>query len=200
MRGVVCFFVLLLAACDSKHLEYRSVLKEVKASHVVPEKILSGDELVADLQYVPAQVEEGGRPFFVLEREASMRHFPCTDCHDSDLDADITPEAFNRRAHWDVKFEHASSDTMNCDTCHDGTQNMMVLKTFTGQRVSYDHVYQVCGQCHFQQEADWRGGAHGKRLHGWAGDRVIANCTSCHNPHKPRFPKRWPKTIYTQSE
>ena len=38
------------------------------------------------------------------------------------------------------------------------------------------------------------GGAHGKRLSYWAGQRVVTNCASCHNPHSPRFEKRWPVT------
>ena len=34
----------------------------------------------------------------------------------------------------------------------------------------------------------------GKRVGYWAGKRVVENCTSCHNPHSPRFKSRWPVT------
>jgi cytochrome c2 len=40
------------------------------------------------------------------------------------------------------------------------------------------------------------GGAHGKRISYWAGQRVVKNCTACHDPHSPRFKKRWP-VIYS---
>ncbi len=52
-----------------------------------------------------------------------------------------------------------------------------------GQKIDFDHSYQLCGQCHFRQKRDWLGGAHGKRETYWAGERVVRNCTSCHNPH-----------------
>ena len=63
-----------------------------------------------------------------------------------------------------------------------------------GRKIDLDHSYQLCGQCHFRQKRDWLGGAHGKRVSYWAGDRVIYNCTTCHDPHSPKFAKRFPAT------
>ena len=39
---------------------------------------------------------------------------------------------------------------------------------------------------------DWAGGAHGKRLAGWAPPRVSKTCVECHNPHQPQWDKRAP--------
>ena len=80
-----------------------------------------------------------------------------------------------------------------CDTCHN-QDNRDFLVTSKGSKIDLDHVYDMCGQCHFRQKKDWIGGAHGKRVVYWAGERVVKNCTSCHNPHSPRFEKRWPQT------
>ena len=35
---------------------------------------------------------------------------------------------------------------------------------------------------------------HGKRVSNWAGERVVFNCATCHDPHSPRFEKRFPAT------
>ena len=69
---------------------------------------------------------------------------------------------------------------------------MESLRTLNGQAVAFDHAYQVCAQCHSSQAKDWAGGAHGKRLGGWAPPRVVASCTACHDPHRPALDKRWP--------
>ena len=59
-------------------------------------------------------------------------------------------------------------------------------------KVTFDHSYQVCAQCHARQVSDWAGGAHGKRMGGWAPPRVVAGCPACHDPHRPAWETRWP--------
>ena len=67
-----------------------------------------------------------------------------------------------------------------------------MLQTLAGQPVSFDQAYLVCGQCHFNRQKDWFYGGHGKRLHNWQGERVIYNCTFCHDPHDPTLKPRAP--------
>ena len=55
-----------------------------------------------------------------------------------------------------------------------------------------------CKECHQQEFKDWKGGAHGKQLGGWAPPRVSNTCVNCHNPHNPYFEKRWPVRFNTQ--
>lgn len=110
----------------------------------------------------------------------------CRQCHVQPIAPSSPP-----KAHWDRNLVHAN-DLLNCLTCHNAEDQMGTLRTLNDRPVDFDHAYQICSQCHFQQAKDWQGGAHGKRLHGWAGTRIIRNCTGCHDPHQPGFPVRMP--------
>ena len=96
-----------------------------------------------------------------------------------------------REAHPGLMLAHAPAENMDCRTCHD-PDNLDQLRLGNDEPVSFDHAYLVCASCHFEQARDWAGGAHGKRLAGWRGERVVSNCTSCHDPHRPGFEQRWP--------
>lgn len=149
---------------------------------------------------------EAARVFRVATRTDKIRKFPCAECHTSSLpsrsgdpfDPRDTSGTGKRKAHWDVAIHHAPAQTMDCRTCHDPAA-AMGLRTLRGEPVAYDHSYKLCMQCHFQEARDWSGGAHGKRLGGWAGERVVQNCTGCHNPHQPAFPTRMPSVEMTPS-
>jgi hypothetical protein len=125
--------------------------------------------------------------FHVLERYNNFELQKCKDCHDS-------KKAIPRGAtnHKDLKLRHANKDIMSCKTCHN-KKDTWNLHMFEGEKVSINHPYKLCSQCHFQQVDDWSNGAHGKRVGGWYGKRVIKNCTDCHDPHKPQFHKQMPK-------
>jgi formate-dependent nitrite reductase cytochrome c552 subunit len=133
---------------------------------------------------------QGGR-FWTRTRKDKIQRFKCSQCHNN-KDAQILQAA--EMAHGDITLVHGGKQKpLNCFTCHkkDERDFLVVEK---GTRVDMDHSYQLCGQCHFRQKSDWVGGAHGKRISHWAGKRVITNCTTCHDPHSPRFQKRWPRT------
>jgi len=123
----------------------------------------------------------------IRSREAALEKFPCQSCH-IDL-AKVSRE--QRKAHWQVELKHASETVMQCSTCHFET-DVNRLRTIAGKPVGFDHSYQICGQCHSKQAEDWAGGAHGKRVGGWAPPRVAQTCVECHNPHSPGWSKRWP--------
>ncbi len=133
---------------------------------------------------------QGG--FFRTEtRKDKVERFKCSRCHNNKK---VTTADAVGTAHGAINLTHGEKDKpLGCFSCHD-KDNRDVLITEKGPKVGMDHSYQLCGQCHFRQKKDWIGGAHGKRVTWWAGERVVKNCASCHDPHAPRFEKRWPKT------
>jgi hypothetical protein len=123
---------------------------------------LSSEKHLADTRQIPARRFDGVPAFYIAARMAELRRFPCRECHTEPLERLKARKRTEKNAHWEIELRHAGEQTMACATCHAGG-NM-----------------------------DWTGGAHGKRLGGWAPPRVISNCTACHNPHQPKLEKRWP--------
>ena len=135
---------------------------------------------------------QGGR-FWVETRKDKMQRFKCSQCHNN-KPVKVTRAA--EIAHGQIALKHGSeSRPLSCYTCHKKDERDFLV-TEQGTKIDMDHSYQMCGQCHFRQKKDWVGGAHGKRISYWAGQRVVKNCTGCHDPHSPRFKKRWP-VIYS---
>ena len=137
-------------------------------------------------------VGAGGQQFAIRSREEAMEKFPCQRCHNVPL-ARIKHDGKDgkAKAHWNVKLQHAPESVMSCATCHDPADTNR-LRTVAGAPVAVDRSHQVCSQCHSRQAADWAGGAHGKRLGGWAPPRVAKTCVECHNPHTPAWDRRIP--------
>jgi formate-dependent nitrite reductase cytochrome c552 subunit len=133
---------------------------------------------------------QGGR-FWTETRKDKIERFQCSQCHNN---KPVSIAKAAEMAHGDIRLKHGSPDKpLSCYTCHNKEERDFLV-TEAGTKIDMDHSYQMCGQCHFRQKKDWVGGAHGKRLSFWAGQRVVKNCASCHNPHSPRFEKRWPAT------
>jgi hypothetical protein len=134
-----------------------------------------------------------GGSFWTETRKDKMQRFSCSQCHN------IKPVSVTRAAemaHGEIVLAHGSeARPLSCYTCHKKDERDFLV-TEEGTKIDMDHSYQMCGQCHFRQKKDWVGGAHGKRISYWAGKRVVKNCVSCHDPHSPRFKKRWP-AIYS---
>jgi len=156
------------------------------------------EHLLADRSYTEA-IQDGEVPAFsVLTRTDQMSQFPCSSCHDEELEAQLAAEGLplgvEGLEHWDVSLDHASEEVMDCATCH-SSDGMDQLHTLTGTPIEFDASYQLCAQCHNNQFEDWLGGAHGKRVGGWAAPRVVESCMGCHNPHQPGFDTRWPAVI-----
>ncbi len=144
-----------------------------------------------------ARVEVAGYPdrprFSVLARTPGIQKYPCSTCHTGSL-AQMHGGGAQKRAHWDIALHHAPPAVMACTTCH-ASADLDTLRTLQGAPVAFDHSYQVCAQCHSRQAADWAGGAHGKRMGGWAPPRVVAGCPACHDPHRPAWETRWPAIV-----
>ncbi len=136
------------------------------------------------------------RKFGTITRTTSLRtrapdlgQYPCTSCHlgrgmvlSDDRIAD---------AHQNIESVHPAQTGAVCSTCH-APDNVELLTLKTGERATLDHAYRLCAQCHFSQAESWAGGAHGKRLDGWQGRRVVMGCADCHDPHKPVMEARIP--------
>ena len=124
-------------------------------------------------------------------RKDKMERFQCSQCHNrQEVKIAMAAEV----AHGEILLDHGGKEKpLSCFTCHKVDERDF-LETEAGTKIDMDHSYELCGQCHFRQKKDWTGGAHGKRIANWAGERVVQNCVSCHDPHSPRFEKRWPVT------
>ncbi len=148
--------------------------------------------LLIPVNTVSVEDKYQGGPFRAETRKDKMERYKCSQCHNNKKEVFI--EKAKEMAHGDIKLVHGGKENqLTCFTCHKKNERDF-LKTEKASRVDMDHSYQLCGQCHFRQKRDWIGGAHGKRVSLWAGDRIVKNCTSCHDPHAPLFKKQWPRT------
>jgi len=122
-------------------------------------------------------------------RAPDLGQYPCTSCHLGRRMALADERVAD--AHQNIKPVHPAQTGAVCSTCH-AADNVEFLALKSGDRVTLDHAYRLCAQCHFSQAEAWAGGAHGKRLDGWQGRRVVMGCADCHDPHKPALEPRIP--------
>jgi hypothetical protein len=87
--------------------------------------------------------------------------------------------------HTDIKLSHDEENRW-CLDCHDAV-NRDSLHLASGEQVSFEESYRLCGQCHGEKYRDWRAGVHGRRSGQWNGHKTYLLCAHCHNPHAPRF-------------
>lgn len=173
--------------------EYHSITDKIEADQKPYHGGLSSEELLAGTELI--QITEGEYTFLIPERKGQIKSYACVECHSKPLD-EMTG-ANGQKAHWDIKINHAALETMDCATCHN-PDNMNTLKSLTGVDIDINLSYKLCAQCHSKQFEDWKGGAHGKKVAGWAPPRASMTCVNCHNPHNPGFETRWPAQFNTQ--
>jgi len=116
---------------------------------------------------------------------------PCASCHGGQGIVDGRGEADAARVHHNIRPLHPEETGAQCLTCHAG-EDVGRLRLGRGGTASLDHAYRLCAQCHFSQVDSWAKGAHGKRLAGWRGRRVVMGCADCHDPHRPATEPRMP--------
>jgi formate-dependent nitrite reductase cytochrome c552 subunit len=191
-----CFSLFFLAVITSlgcgdyaDHGGITKIAKEATAPFNDEKKV----DIVAPVYGKTVQVKtryQGGL-FRADARKDKIERFKCSKCHNN---KEVLVENASEIAHGDIVLNHGEKDKpLKCYTCHkqDDRDHLVTEK---GVNIDMDHSYQMCGQCHFRQKKDWVGGAHGKRISFWAGERIVMNCATCHNPHSPKFAKRWPQT------
>lgn len=131
----------------------------------------------------------GRRTFGIALREEELAHYPCSSCHLPGRPV-VQPVRIED-AHQNIQPVHPEETGAQCMTCH-AVDDPQLLALENGERVTLDHAYRLCAQCHFTQVEDWAGGAHGKRLDAWRGRRVVMGCAECHDPHRPSLAPRLP--------
>jgi hypothetical protein len=144
--------------------------------------------------------------FKVVPRKPALTKYPCTSCHDNSF---VDPRVrVLKEEHGDLVFEHGGGRFWCYDACHNG-KDMDNLVSLRRRPIDYDRPYLLCGQCHFEKQKDWSFGGHGHRagpfpvprdipvtrdllrvadrekIGMWRGERVLLNCTACHNAHSP---------------
>jgi hypothetical protein len=90
------------------------------------------------------------------------------------------------RMHRNISLEHAEWHW--CLNCH-STFERNNLRLITGENISFEQSYRLCGQCHGSIYKDWKLGIHGRRVGQWNGKKLYVLCAHCHDPHKPKFRK-----------
>ena len=133
-------------------------------------------------------------------RTRPLGQYPCTSCH---LGRKVVmAEKRTSDVHHNVQPVHPKQTGALCSTCH-AADNVELLVLENGERATLDESYRLCAECHIAQVNAWAHGAHGKRLDGWQGRRVVMACPDCHDPHKPalepRIPFRAPQIERTRS-
>jgi nitrate/TMAO reductase-like tetraheme cytochrome c subunit len=183
-----------LFSCKHSEGEYHSLNDKIEAeSKDFHTSTLSSEALLEGIKTI--EITEGEYTFLIPERKSQIKSFSCIECHNIPLSK--LQDHNIKKAHWDITLAHADDKTMNCVTCHNGT-DMNSLNTLTGKAIDFNSSYKLCVQCHSPQFEDWKGGAHGKSISGWAPPRASMTCVNCHNPHQPHFESRWPARYNTQ--
>ncbi|WP_127716401.1 hypothetical protein [Halobacteriovorax sp. HLS] len=143
------------------------IIKRITIAFVLLSSVVIADDLV--------EIESRG---------LSIKNFPCMKCH-GDFTHDKINELPLATPHERLEFKH-HDNIKNCYSCHDkGDRNQLVLHT--GEKIGFDQSYRQCFQCHGEKKRDWELGIHGKMVGSWSGKKYKSTCTSCHNPHKPKF-------------
>ena len=164
--------VLVLAGCSKE------------PDHTYSEPLEQGDydrqELIDDHRAQPVEVA-GYAHIYVAGPETERKD--CARCHkpgeEPYRDESLPP---GQDAHWEIAIHHA--DDMECFSCHK-KEDPSKLVSVVDKEARLETTYLHCGSCHKDQLQSWLGGAHGKRVTGWNGVRIIKNCTDCHDPHAP---------------
>ena len=118
----------------------------------------------------------------------------CYLCHDKKTPVKLTLDADEKiilpKEHSDLQMAHGRNNrNNNCFNCHNET-NLETLQTRDGRELKITESPQLCGSCHGPTYRDWEAGVHGRTSGYW--DRALGPidrkvCTSCHNPHSPKF-------------
>jgi hypothetical protein len=141
----------------------------------------------------PAPSSPSGETLEVPPPPFSDGIYPCSVCH-KDLPVNRTRrelEAF----HTDIVLKHDEKSRW-CLDCHNA-DDRDYLHLASGQKLSFDESYKLCGQCHGEKLRDWRAGVHGRRTGDWNGHKTYLLCVHCHSPHSPHFKPLEPKPAPT---
>ncbi|RJQ48147.1 MAG: hypothetical protein C4538_04270 [Nitrospiraceae bacterium] len=138
--------------------------------------------IVLLLLWANASADNDVPDFFVPPPPFSEGIFPCTECH-AEMEVNRTRRKLD--FHEDIVLKHAEEQRW-CLDCHN-PDNRDKLRLASGELISFEKSYYLCGQCHGTHFRDWKAGIHGKRTGYWNDRKQYRLCVHCHNPHQPRF-------------
>ncbi|MBT3871262.1 MAG: cytochrome C [Flavobacteriaceae bacterium] len=192
---VLCLLVIFISfSCKHKEDEYHSITDKIEAKSKNYKGVsVSSEAFFGDIDLI--KISEDGQSFLIPERKGKIKSYACIECHTKPLKQMQSKDL--KKAHWNIRIKHADANTMNCITCH-SSNNMNDLHSLTGAKIDFNKSYKLCSQCHTKQFKDWKGGAHGKQIGGWAPPRASLTCVNCHNPHNPSFSSKWPARFNIQ--
>jgi len=116
-------------------------------------------------------------------------YYPCSDCHDEDMPPNPTRRALSEE-HEDVQLKHGGEQVW-CLSCHHA-QDRDSFTDGVGRAVAAERPDRMCARCHAAEHRDFEHGVHGKRMGTFVGERVLAPCVGCHDPHAPALQPRKP--------
>jgi len=197
-RFLVFYIIAFLAAgCSGpSHNDHGPLASIEKHGNNAVTYTVTSEDFVENIDKIAITNLANDTLFYVPERKSQILSFPCKSCHTKELSKMVSEEPSGKKAHWNLKLNHATSAALTCLSCHN-SDNIDALSMNTKKEVSFNQSQEICAQCHSTQYNDWLGGAHGKRLGGWAPPRISNTCVNCHNPHSPAFPSRWPARLNT---
>lgn len=128
----------------------------------------------------------------VVRPEGGVEAVACATCHAvkapaADQRGGPSLDAFHRG----LEMAHGA---LTCLSCHDATDYDR-LRLADGRPLRFEDVMQLCSQCHGPQARDHAAGLHGGMSGYWdrtRGPQVRNQCTHCHAPHAPAFPRMQP--------
>ncbi len=124
----------------------------------------------------------------VIKRTRSLEMYPCHECHAGPADynshkRELTKEHTDFVSH---PTQRKEDPAYGCQSCHQ-EKRYDRLRLATGEEITFNEAYRLCGQCHGTQLEDWKKNIHGRRTGFWNGAGKIDSCTSCHPAHSPQF-------------
>lgn len=126
-----------------------------------------------------------------LSSGSSAETIPCGTCHKGrDPQLTLSHSDDLNEFHQDLTYAHS----VTCVSCH-APGGYDDLRLADGTRLGFTESQRLCSQCHGTQKRDYDNGAHGGWNGYWdlsQGPRVRNQCTHCHDPHAPAYPRMQP--------
>jgi hypothetical protein len=145
--------------------------------------LVTGYQTVASSKTLPQKAQNQQMEIQVPPPPLSEDYYPCSMCHE-DMETNLQRRELEE-FHDDIVLKHDEENRW-CMDCHDAN-NRDMLHSASGQLISFEESYKLCGQCHGPKLRDWKEGIHGRRTGNWNGRKEYLLCAHCHDPHSPRY-------------
>lgn len=195
LKIVTLVVIIGFVSCSSneENKKYHGVIEKIKDLEKDSiEYAVKSTDLLDKTNLILVETKE--ESFYITDRKSKIKRFKCSECHSKSIPELKATNKTGVKAHENIQLNHATLAELNCTSCHP-SQNLDHLKSNLNAPIDFNESFKVCAQCHSSQYKDWLGGAHGKRVKGWVNPRISHTCVDCHNPHSPKFEKRFPARL-----